>query len=83
VGSDKDDRIGQRIEPWFEPIEGSGFEERVSLGAHDLEALVAMGPSAWHVDRERLAERIAALGPPLEVTFSVSLTAYRPLSSSG
>ena len=31
VGEDKHDRIGHQIEPWFEPIEGSGFAQRVSL----------------------------------------------------
>jgi 23S rRNA (guanine745-N1)-methyltransferase len=83
VGEDKQDRIGHSIDPWFEPIEGSGFGDRVTLHAHEIEALVRMGPSAWHVDPETLAERVAALAPPVEVTFSVSLTAYRPVSSSG
>jgi 23S rRNA (guanine745-N1)-methyltransferase len=81
VGEDKHDRIGHQIEPWFEPIEGTGYEHRVALDAHELEALVAMGPSAWHVEPDALRERIAALRPPFEVTISVSLTAYRPLSS--
>jgi 23S rRNA (guanine745-N1)-methyltransferase len=81
VGEDKHDRIGHQIEPWFEPIEGTGYEHRVALDAHELEALVTMGPSAWHVDPDALRERIAALRPPFEVTISVSLTAYRPLSS--
>jgi 23S rRNA (guanine745-N1)-methyltransferase len=81
VGEDKDDRIGHQMEPWFEPIERTGLGYRVSLQAHELEALVAMGPSAWHVDPDALAERIASLRPPIEVTVSVSLTAYRPMSS--
>jgi 23S rRNA (guanine745-N1)-methyltransferase len=82
VGEDKTGRIEGQLEPWFEPIEGSGLEYTVSLDADELEALVAMGPSAWHVDGAALGERIGALGPPVEVTISVSLTSYRPLSSS-
>jgi 23S rRNA (guanine745-N1)-methyltransferase len=81
VGEAKPDRIGGQIEPWFEPIEGSGLEYTLSLEAAEIEALVAMGPSAWHVDGRVLAERIASLRPPVEVTVSVSCTAYGALSS--
>jgi 23S rRNA (guanine745-N1)-methyltransferase len=82
VGEAKPERIGRQLEPWFEPVEGTGLEYTVSLDAPELEALVAMGPSAWHVDPEALSERIASLGPPVRIHISVSLRAYRPLSSS-
>jgi 23S rRNA (guanine745-N1)-methyltransferase len=43
----------------------------------DLSDLVAMGPSAHHVDREHVARRIGLLPEPLPVTVSVVLSAYQ------
>ena len=37
-----------------------------------------MGPSAWHVDPDRLAARIDALPEPVTVTAAVDLGVYRP-----
>jgi 23S rRNA (guanine745-N1)-methyltransferase len=37
-----------------------------------------MGPSAWHVDEQTVAERLALLPDPLTVTASVSLSRYVP-----
>ena len=38
--------------------------------------IVRMGPSAWHVDEQSVAERLAALPDPLTVTASVTLSRY-------
>lgn len=83
VDEAKADRVGEQLESWFEPLEGSGLEYTVALEAAEIEALVTMGPSAWHVDAAALGERIAALEPPVDVLISVSLTAYGRMSSSG
>jgi 23S rRNA (guanine745-N1)-methyltransferase len=44
----------------------------------DLQTLVQMGPSAWHLEASRLARRIAELPEPTTVTASVELAVYRP-----
>jgi 23S rRNA (guanine745-N1)-methyltransferase len=49
----------------------------MSLRAPDIEALVAMGPSAWHVDPEGIARQAGAMDDPLRVTASVTLSVYR------
>jgi len=51
---------------------------RTPLSHLDLSHLVAMGPSAYHVNPAQLADRLTALPDPLPVTVSVSLAAYRP-----
>ena len=50
----------------------------MTLGHEDVGRLVAMGPSAWHVDPEEMRRRIARLPEPLEVTASVTLATFRP-----
>jgi 23S rRNA (guanine745-N1)-methyltransferase len=52
---------------------------RVALTRADLGDLVAMGPSAHHVDPDQLADRVSGLPDPLPVTVSVRVAAYRPL----
>jgi 23S rRNA (guanine745-N1)-methyltransferase len=57
---------------------GEHFAELVeALGLIGVEAAVAMGPSAHHVDDRELARRVAALPEPLAVTASVTLSVYR------
>lgn len=49
---------------------------RVPLSHLDLGDLVAMGPSARHVNPAQFADRVARLPDPLSVTVSVRLAAY-------
>jgi 23S rRNA (guanine745-N1)-methyltransferase len=77
----KSDRVAEQLDPWFEPVEARDCEYVLSLGQPELEALVAMGPSARHVDGATLSGRIASLRPPAEVTVSVTVAVYRPLPS--
>jgi 23S rRNA (guanine745-N1)-methyltransferase len=55
----------------------------VALTHADLGDLVAMGPSAHHVDPGQFADRVAGLPDPLPVTVSVRVAAYRPLTHTG
>jgi 23S rRNA (guanine745-N1)-methyltransferase len=66
---------------------GAGFaaagvgqpHRRTMLLSHaDVLALVGMGPSAWHADRDALAARVARLSSPVQVTASVMVTSYAP-----
>jgi 23S rRNA (guanine745-N1)-methyltransferase len=42
-----------------------------------VQALVAMGPSARHLDASALSERIAALPDPVPVTASFDVRCYK------
>jgi 23S rRNA (guanine745-N1)-methyltransferase len=46
------------------------------LNREEAAQLVRMGPSAWHVDEQTVAERLALLPDPLTVTASVTLSRY-------
>jgi 23S rRNA (guanine745-N1)-methyltransferase len=62
--------LGDRL-----PISRSEVVEwRMELGRLDLQAVVAMGPSAAHVDPGAVRERIARLPDPVDVTGSVTIT---------
>ena len=46
---------------------------QLRLGQADLTDLVAMGPSARHIDADVLASRVAALPTPVTVTVDVEV----------
>ena len=50
---------------------------RLRLGHGDLTDLVAMGPSARHIDADALTGRVAALPAPVTVTVDVEVRSYQ------
>ena len=48
VHGDKLSRLGERLAPWFSPIQTETVEYEIKLGAEDARRLVLMGPNAWH-----------------------------------
>jgi hypothetical protein len=42
-----------------------------------MSQLVRMGPSAWHLDEQAVAERLGALPEPHAVTLSTTVSVYR------
>jgi 23S rRNA (guanine745-N1)-methyltransferase len=50
----------------------------VRLDRAAVRAVVAMGPSAHHLDEDTLAARTAALPDVVEATVSVTIGTYRP-----
>jgi 23S rRNA (guanine745-N1)-methyltransferase len=50
---------------------------QLHLGHADLTSLVAMGPSARHIDAGALTARVSALPEPVTVTVDVELRSYR------
>ncbi|KAE8763590.1 putative RNA methyltransferase [Georgenia thermotolerans] len=77
VDEAKDERLAARL-AGFErtAVEEVAYELR--LAHADLEALVGMGPSAFHVPAEERRRRVAALPDPAAVTVSVRVATYRP-----
>lgn len=78
VDPDKDTRVAESLGEWFR-VEHTG-EHRVTLRLdhRHVTALAGMGPSAWHVDQDRLAAQVATLPDPVEVTAACQLTVWRP-----
>lgn len=78
VDPDKADRVAGSLGQHFEPVRESAHGGELRLTRQEVHTLVGMGPSAWHTDPGRLADRIAALPEPVTVTASVRLAVYRP-----
>lgn len=78
VDPEKTERIAAGLAGWFVPGPADTHRDRLALSRAAARALVAMGPSAWHADRRRLEERLAALPEPIGVTVAVRLAVYRP-----
>ncbi|MFD8700594.1 putative RNA methyltransferase [Kitasatospora purpeofusca] len=77
VDEEKQRRIDEKLGPYLTPVGRREVEFTMRLSAEDVRTVVGMGPSAWHTDPARLAERLAALPDPVEVTASVTVAAYR------
>ncbi|GAA3058692.1 rRNA (guanine-N1)-methyltransferase [Kitasatospora albolonga] len=77
VDEEKERRTEEKLSPWFTRTDRTEVEFTLRLGRAEAEAVVAMGPNAWHTDREELAAALAGLPDPVEVTGSVLLTTYR------
>jgi 23S rRNA (guanine745-N1)-methyltransferase len=77
VPDEKADRLDEQLEPHFDLAERRTIEHSMFLTSEEMSQLVRMGPSAWHVDDESLAARLAALPDPHTVTASVTVSAYR------
>jgi 23S rRNA (guanine745-N1)-methyltransferase len=82
VDPDKDRRLGYALDAHFALEERVPLTRRLLVGHDDVTRLVAMGPSAWHLDEPELAERVRPLPDPLTVTVSATVHVYRPLDAS-
>ncbi|AXI79857.1 putative RNA methyltransferase [Peterkaempfera bronchialis] len=76
VDEEKERRIAEKLGPYLVPGERREVRWTLALARAGVEAVVAMGPSAWHTDPERLAARLAELPDPVEVTAAVTVAAY-------
>ena len=77
VDSRKPERLERELGERLELQSSDEREWRMSLAAGELEALVMMGPSGFHVDPGELRGRIAALPERVEVSASVSVSLWR------
>jgi 23S rRNA (guanine745-N1)-methyltransferase len=78
VDEDKAFRVHAQLDPYFDEVDTSLCEFSMTLGSGDIQALVEMGPSAWHVDADALAEQLEQLALPVAVTASVTVSVYSP-----
>lgn len=82
VDVDKERRLAGKLDPYFVPEVTETYELELALSHADVEALAAMGPSAWHTEPDTLVRRVAVLPEPAPVTMSVTVSTYRPRASS-
>ncbi|KAA0022581.1 putative RNA methyltransferase [Antrihabitans cavernicola] len=78
VDEDKTRRLGDSMAGRFDRIARTPVEYPMTLDADAIRAVVAMGPSARHIDDRQLTERVAAIEAPATVTASVVVSTYRP-----
>ncbi|MGH2787890.1 MAG: putative RNA methyltransferase [Actinomycetota bacterium] len=78
VDARKEERLRDELDPYFDPATTATCEFSMQLFHHELETLVAMGPSARHTDAAATKERVGNLPAPTIVTASVTVTSYRP-----
>jgi 23S rRNA (guanine745-N1)-methyltransferase len=76
VPDEKADRLDAQLTGPFELTGRTSIEHGMFLSREEATQLVRMGPSAWHVDEETLAQRLAALPDPLTVTASMTVSVY-------
>jgi 23S rRNA (guanine745-N1)-methyltransferase len=75
VDPDKSQRLSAALDPWFVRDGGQRYEWPLRLSAQAARAAIAMGPSAWHTDPERVTDLVAT---PITVTAAVDVTRWRP-----
>ena len=78
VDAAKEERLHRSLAEWFAAERSDSLDAALTLGADDVEHLVSMGPSAWHVGSEEIRRRTAELEVPVRVTASFQLSVYRP-----
>ena len=76
VPDDKEDRLDAQLGSHFTLTARRTIEHAMFLTRDESAQIVRMGPSAWHVDEQSVAERLATLPDPLTVTASVTLSRY-------
>lgn len=77
IDPEKEGRLSRTLEPYFQLIGTTSLEWAMDLSHDEVAALVAMGPSARHVEDTTLARQIADLEKPATVTAAVAIRAYR------
>ncbi|MGY0005422.1 putative RNA methyltransferase [Micromonospora sp. I033] len=78
VDPGKADRVAGSLGGHFTEESATEHRARLELSRTEVATLVGMGPSAWHADPGRLAERLASLPEPVPVTLAVRLAVHRP-----
>jgi 23S rRNA (guanine745-N1)-methyltransferase len=77
VGANKDEAVATSLGDGFARVDEQRHDQLLHLAHKEVNALVQMGPSAWHVDPEKLSAAIAALPEVVPVTASVHVSSFR------
>lgn len=72
----KPDRLAAAFADGFDAVVRRDVHQRVSLPHDVVRDLVAMGPSAHHLDADALAEAVARLPDPYEVSVAVEVHGF-------
>ena len=75
----KPERLQRSLAADFTLMQRDEHDIALRLTAADVERLIRMGPSAWHIEPEEAARRAATLGP-VTATASVTVARYVPTS---
>jgi 23S rRNA (guanine745-N1)-methyltransferase len=78
VDERKAERVGATLDADFDLESRECQDIEMSLSHGEVETLVGMGPSAWHVPPARLRDRLSALPAPVLVPASFTLSVFRP-----
>jgi 23S rRNA (guanine745-N1)-methyltransferase len=81
VDERKPERLAGALGPYFELEDRTELRWELRLSERDAVAAAGMGPSAHHLDGERLAALVAALPRPVVATASVNIYRCRPHSN--
>ncbi|MFI5707944.1 putative RNA methyltransferase [Kribbella sp. NPDC051620] len=77
VDGEKERRLSESLTGAFTRTSSESVEVAMRLDHQAVGRLVAMTPTARHTGRAELAERIAVLADPVEVTLSVTLSSWQ------
>lgn len=77
VDPSKSRRLADGLEPWFELVTERVHQSALSLSPAAAASAVLMGPSAWHLDPERVTTTLAASADPVAATLSVRVSRWR------
>jgi 23S rRNA (guanine745-N1)-methyltransferase len=78
VDEQKPQRLAEQMGPYFELLDQQEIATTMALSREDVEAVVAMGPSAWHTDPDETSWRIRQLPEPASVSLSATVGVYSP-----
>ncbi|WP_408648628.1 putative RNA methyltransferase [Streptomonospora mangrovi] len=78
VDARKEERLEEGLAGHFTRVHREELEVGLRLAPEEARALVAMGPSARHLDAGGLGARLAALSAPVETTASFAVSVHRP-----
>ncbi|WP_051804092.1 putative RNA methyltransferase [Streptomyces sp. NRRL S-474] len=79
----KEERLRRTLAARFRHARTESLEYPMSLTPEDATGLVAMSPAAHHVGPAELRRRVGALGTPVRVTASFTVSVYRPRGHQG
>jgi 23S rRNA (guanine745-N1)-methyltransferase len=83
VDPHKDERLAGQLGGHFEVTGRRPHVRRLRLSHPEVTALVAMGPSARHLDAGTVAARLARMPDPVPVTVAVTLARYKVRAPAG